>query len=106
MLKIGGLAIITDDFGDLTAHLPTHLRSSARYQGTTPFLFLRNNMVLTWFSRDELFKPYEFVNLERVSTKTRVALLRDPHVRGLYLAKYANRAARFISKLPYFRLSR
>ena len=57
-LKIGGIAIITDDFGDLAGYLPTHLKSGARYLGSAPYLFLKNHMVLSWYSQDELFKPY------------------------------------------------
>ena len=105
-LKAGGIAIITEDFGDLEGYLPTHLRSGARYLGTAPFLFLKNNMILSWYSQDELFKPYEFVKVERVAARDWMLLVRDYHVRSLYLSKYAARLARFINKLPYFRLKR
>jgi SAM-dependent methyltransferase len=105
-LKVGGLALITEDFGDLAGYLPTHLQSSAGYLGATPFLFLKNNMVLTWYSQDDLFKPYEFVKMTRVSSRDRLALLRDYQVRSFYLSRYFNRVARFIDKLPYFRLKR
>jgi SAM-dependent methyltransferase len=105
-LKIGGIAIVTEDFGDLAGHLVTHLKSSARYLGAAPFLFLKQNMVLTWYSQDDLFKPYEFVKTEHVSIRDRLALLHDYQVRSLYLSRYVNRVARFITKLPYFRLKR
>ena len=105
-LKMGGLALITEDFGDLAGYLPTHLRNSARYLGATPFLFLNNQMVLTWYSQDDLFKPYQFVKMEHISIRDRIALLRDYQVRSFYLSQYANRVARFIDKLPYFRLKR
>ena len=105
-LKTGGIALITEDFGDLAGYLPTHLRSGARYLGTAPFLFLKNHMVLSWYSQDELFKPYEFVKTEQVSARDWMMLARDYNVRSLYLSKYAARLARFINKLPYFRSKR
>jgi SAM-dependent methyltransferase len=105
-LKIGGIAIITEDFGDLAGYLPTHLKSSARYQGVAPFLFLRNKMVLNWYSQDELFKPSEFIKAELVSTREWWALVKDYNTRSLYLSKYAGSLARFINKLPYFRKKR
>jgi SAM-dependent methyltransferase len=105
-LKPGGIAIITEDFGDLAGYLPTHLRSGARYLGTTPFLFLKNHMVLSWYSQDELFKPYEFVKVEQVAVKDWIQLVKDYNVRSHYLSKYAAQPARFINKLPYFRLNR
>jgi SAM-dependent methyltransferase len=105
-LKTGGIAIITDDFGDLAGYLPTHLRSGARYLGMAPFLFLRNNMILSWYSQDELFKPYEFVKVEHANAGDWMMLARDYNVRSLYLSKYAARLARFINKLPYFRFKR
>lgn len=106
VLKPGGIAIITEDFGDLAGYLPTHLRSGVRYLGTAPFLFLKNHMVLSWYSQDELFKPYEFVKVEQVSARDWMLLARDYNVRSLYLSKYAAKLARFINKLPYFRLKR
>jgi 2-polyprenyl-3-methyl-5-hydroxy-6-metoxy-1,4-benzoquinol methylase len=98
-LKMGGIALITEDFGDLADYLPTHLQSSAHYLGTTPLLFLKSHMILTWYSQDELFKPYEFVKSERVSIKDRLALLRDYNVRRLYLSRYISQVTRFIKGL-------
>ena len=106
MLKTGGLALITDDFGDLTPSLPTHLRSSARYLGATPFLFVKHGMRLTWYSTDELFKPYEFTKSECASPwRDWISLMRDQNVRAHYLSRPFGRLARSIAKLPYFRLS-
>jgi SAM-dependent methyltransferase len=102
-LKSGGLAIVTEDFGDLAGYLPTHLKSGARYLGASPFLFLKNHMILSWYSRDELFKPYEFIKVEQVSLRNWLLLTCDYNIRSLYLSKYAGRLARFINKLPYFR---
>jgi len=105
-LKMGGVAIITEDFGDLAGYLPTHLKSGARYLGTAPFLFLKNHMVLSWYSQDELFKPYEFVKRKQVSVEDWFMLARDYNVRSLYLFRHAGGVARFINKLPYLRLNR
>ncbi len=104
-LKIGGIAIITEDFGDLASYLPTHLRSSAKYFGAAPLLFLKNHMVLSWYSKHQLFKPYEFIKTQKVNARSWIALALDYHVRGLYLSKYFNQLTRCINKLPYFRLS-
>jgi len=101
LLKVGGLALITEDFGDLLAYLPTHLKSSAGLLGKTPGLFLKNRMRLAWYSLDELFKPYEFVKVQRVSAKDVMRLLRDARVRTHYLSYYASALARLVNKLPY-----
>jgi SAM-dependent methyltransferase len=87
-LKLGGIGLITEDFGDLAAHLPTHLQSNDRNLGLTPFLFLKNHMVLSWYSKDEMFKPYEFTKVKAVSIKDWIALVGDSNVRNLYLSKY------------------
>jgi len=105
-LKVGGIALITDDFGDLAGYLPTHLKSGAKYLGMAPFLFLKSDMVLSWYSRDELFKPYEFVKVEQVSPGDWIQLIRDYNVRSLYFSKFTGRLTRFINKLPYFRFKR
>jgi SAM-dependent methyltransferase len=105
-LKLGGIAIITEDFGDLAGYLPTHLKNGARYLGRAPFLFLKNQMVLSWYSQDELFKPYEFVKVEQVSSRDWIRLAKDYNVRTYYLSRPAGWLARFINKLPYFKLMR
>lgn len=105
-LKIGGIAIITEDFGDLAGYLPTHLRSSAKYFGAAPFLFLKNHMVLSWYSKQTLFKPFEFIKTQKVTAQDWITLALDYHVRSLYLSKYFNLLSQRIKKLPYFRLKR
>jgi 2-polyprenyl-3-methyl-5-hydroxy-6-metoxy-1,4-benzoquinol methylase len=92
MLKTGGIALITEDFGDIVDYLPTHLDVSSKFQGKTPFLFLENRMVLSWYSRDELFKPCEFVRVKRVSAKDVLSLLRDDNVRRGYLYNNSSQA--------------
>lgn len=102
LLKVGGIALITEDFGDIVAYLPTHLKSSTGLLGKTPSLFLKSGMSLSWYSLGELFKPYEFVKVQKVSFTDSLRLLRDRHVRTQYLSHYASALARFINKLPYF----
>jgi SAM-dependent methyltransferase len=106
ILKIGGIALITEDFGDIIPRLPTHLRVSVQYYGKTPFLFLKNNMRLSWYSQETLFKPMEFVKLNKVSTRDWLFLARDFNVRSTYFSRYSGRLARFIEKLAYFTLTR
>jgi SAM-dependent methyltransferase len=101
MLKKGGIALITEDFGDIVDRLPTHLRISSGLVGTTPFLFLNNRMVLSWYSREWLFKPMEFVKVERLTLAHRWQLLRDPWVRGAYLGRYLSLLMRRLNKLLY-----
>lgn len=103
MLKTGGIALITEDFGDIVVNLPTHLRSTSKFQGKTPLLFLRNNMMLSWYSRDVLFKPFEFTKFEeRPSFGDLIRLLRDNNVRRKY-TRNSNIIIRLIGRLPYIR---
>lgn len=101
MLRPQGMALITEDFGDLTEHLPTHLRVSAHLKGRTPFLFLANRMLLSWYSRALPFKPMEFVKVEQVRLADRWRLWRDPWVRGAYLDRYVSRLTRRLETLPH-----
>lgn len=101
MLRPEGIALITEDFGDIIARLPTHLRVSAHLEGRTPFLFLANQMLLSWYSRTLLFKPMEFVKVERVRWADRWRLWRDARVRGAYLARPMSRLTRRLEELPH-----
>ena len=103
MLSIGGIALITDDFGDITPRLPTHLKTNSQYLGQTPFLFLKQNMVLSWYSTKTLFKPTEFTKRTKVSLYNWISLLQDYNVRSLFLSRYSNKLARFIDKLAYLK---
>jgi SAM-dependent methyltransferase len=104
VLKMEGIALITEDFGDIIPRLPTHLKANSKYLGQTPFLFLRNKMLLSWYSRQILFKPMEFVKTREVSPRDRFSLMRDFNIRSSYLSRYFIKPARFIEKLPYFRM--
>jgi 2-polyprenyl-3-methyl-5-hydroxy-6-metoxy-1,4-benzoquinol methylase len=103
ILQTGGIALITEDFDDIVPRLPTHLKANVQYFGKTPFLFLKNKMRLSWYSQEALFKPMEFVKLDRVSTEDWLFLIRDYNVRSIYLSRYTGRLARFIEKLAYYR---
>jgi hypothetical protein len=105
-LKVGGIAIITEDFGDLASYLPTHLRTSAKYFGAAPFLFLKNHLVLSWYSKSPLFKPFEFIKTQKVTARSWITLALDDHVRSLYLSKYFNQLSLHIKRLAYVRLNR
>lgn len=104
MLKIGGIALITEDFGDIIPRLPTHLKANSRYLGQTPFLFLKNKMLLSWYSRQTLFKPMEFVKMRKISSRDWFSLIRDYNVRSSFLARYSIKLARFVEKLAYVRV--
>lgn len=101
MLKPGGIALITEDFGNTSNRFPTHLKVNSQFDGKTPFLFFENSMLLSWYSRDVLFKPIEFVKLKAVTNKDLVSILKDSNVRRMYLSKSSNRLLRCIGRLPY-----
>jgi SAM-dependent methyltransferase len=103
ILKTGGIAIITDDFGNITGRLPTHLKANSKFVGQTPFLFLKNNLLLSWYSRQTLFKPMEFTKMRTISACTWLSLIRDYNVRSSLLAKYSAKLARFVEKLAYLK---
>jgi SAM-dependent methyltransferase len=101
-LKTGGIALITEDFGDIIARLPTHLRINTQYLGKSPYLFLKNKMRLSWYSQETLFKPMEFVKVNKVSARDWFSLVRDLNVRSAYIRPYYRNIARLIAKLAYF----
>jgi SAM-dependent methyltransferase len=102
MLKLGGIALITEDFGDLPSHKPTHLEKTAGLFGKTPFLFLRHKMLLTWYNQEELFKPYEFTKLDIASRRYLVTLWRDEKVRKMFMARYLGRLKCLRQRSLYF----
>jgi SAM-dependent methyltransferase len=85
LLKGGGIALITEGFGALDQRYPTHLASNERFSGRTQFLFLDQRLVLSWYSRDPLFKPMEFVKAETVSRRDRLRLWADRAVVAIRL---------------------
>lgn len=65
ILRPGGIALITEAFETLDSRHPTHLAGNARYAGLLPLLARRAGLGLTWWSRDQPFKPMELTKLDR-----------------------------------------
>ncbi len=80
MLTLHGIALVTEAFGSVREDLPTHLRMNLRYEGKTPFLFLKNGMRLSWYSQTPRYKPMEFTKVERVNPAMYLELLEDGSV--------------------------
>jgi SAM-dependent methyltransferase len=80
MLKLGGIALITEAFGGIDRYLPTHLLSNRRYYGQTAYLFHKNSMKLRWYNKDPLFKPIEFVKKSKAGPRDLLALVSDRSV--------------------------
>lgn len=75
-LKVGGIALISEYFEGVLPIFPTHLRSNLKYAGKTPFLFLRENLVLTYYPKESpYFKPMEFTKVSKASFTNFVKLL-------------------------------
>jgi SAM-dependent methyltransferase len=85
LLKVGGIALITEGFGALDQRYPTHLASNEQFSGRTPFLCLDQRLVLSWYSRDPLLKPMEFVKAVTVSRRDRLRLWTDRTVVAIRL---------------------
>ena len=84
VLRPGGLALITESFSAVNDQFPTHLATNARYEGQTPFLFLRHGMALSWYSLDPLFKPMEFCKENGHGRAGSMRLLSDFRVMRAY----------------------
>ncbi|WP_414581369.1 class I SAM-dependent methyltransferase [Scytonema sp. PCC 10023] len=89
MLKIGGIALITEAFDAVSDNFPTHLQSNFKFANKTPFLFLKSGMLLSWYSQKTLFKfkPMEFTKLEKPSIMNYISLFRDGKISKPYLNK-------------------
>ena len=96
ILKPGGIAIITEAFGLTPSDLPTHLKCNVKLDGRTPFLFHERGMKLSWYSRTPLFKPMEFVRVERRQRLSSVRLLFD---RGVIARIIEGRARRLKQRI-------
>jgi SAM-dependent methyltransferase len=86
-LKIGGIPLITESFGAVQFNFPTHLRSNQKFEGKTPLLFLKFNLVLTYFNQDSflMFKPMEFTKREKISIKDYLNLILTKPILKAYL---------------------
>jgi 2-polyprenyl-3-methyl-5-hydroxy-6-metoxy-1,4-benzoquinol methylase len=87
MLKTDGIAIITEAFSAVYDNFPTHLKSNLKFANQTPFIFLQNKMLLTWYSQKSFykFKPMEFVKQEKISLPDFISLLKDAKIRRPYI---------------------
>ncbi|GAX43281.1 ubiquinone biosynthesis O-methyltransferase [Tolypothrix sp. NIES-4075] len=87
MLKPDGIAIITEAFSAVSDNFPTHLKSNLKFVNQTPFLFLQNKMLMTWYSQKSFFKfkPMEFVKKEKISLPDFISLLKDAKISRPYL---------------------
>lgn len=87
MLKPDGIAIITEAFSAVSDNFPTHLKSNLKFANQTPFLFLQNKMLLTWYSQKSFFKfkPMEFVKKEKISLPDFISLLKDAKISRPYI---------------------
>lgn len=94
MVKPGGLALITESFAAVSGNLPTHLASNLRFDGRTPFMFLKHGMRLTWYNQAPLFKPYEFTRQHKTGPGDYLGLMRDRTVFGKYVVTRLNGSPR------------
>lgn len=87
MLKPDGIAIITEAFSAVYDNFPTHFKSNLKFVNQTPFIFLQNKMLLTWYSQKSFFqfKPMEFVKKEKISLPDFISLLKDAKIRQPYI---------------------
>lgn len=99
MLKTGGIALVTEAFEYVSETFPTHLNANRRYTGRTPFLFLRSNMQLSWYSKEPAFRPMEFVKSERLSAKSLAKLLADRAVMTVWFRHKLRRLKSSVRRL-------
>ncbi len=87
MLKNSGIAIITEAFSAVYDNFPTHLKSNLKFVNQTPFIFLQNKMLLSWYSKKSFFKfkPMEFVKQQKISLPDFIFLLKDAKIRQPYI---------------------
>jgi SAM-dependent methyltransferase len=77
LLKLGGIALISEAFDTMSEGFPTHLATGFALRDTTRFLFLRHGLVYRWTNRTLPDKPMEYERrnlsyLARVWTMLRV----------------------------------
>lgn len=80
ILTTEGIALITESFRGVYDIFPTHINSNKRFSNGTPFIFLENSMKLTWYSKEDLFKPMEFKKVDKTSISDFILLLFDPRM--------------------------
>jgi SAM-dependent methyltransferase len=92
-LKIGGIVLVTESFGAVQFNFPTHLKSNLKFEGKTPFLFLKFNLVPTYFNQDFslIFKPMEFTKEEKILIKDYLNLILTKPILKAYLKEVFKR---------------
>jgi len=92
-LKNEGIALITESFAAVSSNLPTHLKSNFKYIGKTPFLFLRHNLLLTYYSNDSLLllRPMEFTKKEKINLMNKCNLFSQRIIFKEFIKGYIKR---------------
>jgi len=80
VMKTQGVALVTESFGEIRPNLPTHLSSNLTLAGRTPFIFFKNRLLLTWYSINPLFRPYEFTKIDVISFKKLLPIITDGRI--------------------------
>ena len=95
-LKVEGIALVSEYFEGVLPLFPTHLRSNLKFAGKTPFLFLQENLVLTYYpKRPPYFKPMEFTKASKAPFDERIKLLLE---KPIFLAFVQHWIARIVRK--------
>jgi hypothetical protein len=81
-MKTGAISLITESFGAVGATFPTHLKSNLRYVGHTPLMFLKHNLLLTFYNRQPglRFRPMEFTKKSAVNFSDKLSVYADRDV--------------------------
>lgn len=94
MVKPGGIALVTESFAAVSGNLPTHLEANLRFDGQTPFMFLKHGLRLSWYNKAPLFKPYEFTKADKTGWQDYLGLMGDKTVFGKYIVTRLNGSGR------------
>ncbi len=75
VLKENGICLLTESFDAVSPNFPTHLKKNLKYAYKTPFLFLKNNLYLTCFYKEEPQKrPMEFKKVKNIEFRQKINL--------------------------------
>lgn len=86
-LKKNGIVLITESFALLTSFYPTHLKANTVYAGRTPFLFLKEGLLLNYYNKEfnSLFVPTEYLKKEKLSLIDKLRVYFDKWVIYKYI---------------------
>ncbi len=84
-VKNEGIILVTESFGAVEFQFPTHLKSNLKYEGKTPFMFLKHNSLLTYYSKFPLFRPMEFTKKNKVTLKDKLRLFFFKEILKIYV---------------------